>query len=63
MLKYYSKMVVLFELGFAGLYAVLYFTLWQDTITLSEAIFTYGEGAIIVLLACLVSIFIVEYFD
>ncbi len=63
MLKYYLKMVVLLELGFASVFTVLYFTLWRDVMTLSKFIFTYGECSIVLLLACLVSIFIVEYFD
>ena len=51
------------ELLFTGLFIVLYFVLQQGEMILSKAIFTYVEGSIIVLFACLVSIFIVEYFD
>ena len=63
MLKYYLKIVAMIELLFTGLFIVLYFVLHQGEMILSKAIFTYVEGSIIVFFACLVSIFIVEYFD
>ena len=63
MLNYYLKIVAMIELLFTGLFIVLYFVLQQGEMILSKAIFTYVEGSIIVLFACLVSIFIVEYFD
>lgn len=63
MLNYYLKIVAMIELGFTGLFMVLYFVLQQGEMILSKAIFTYVEGSIIVFFACLVSIFIVEYFD
>ena len=63
MLKYYLKIVAMIELLFTGLFIVLYFVLQQGEMILSKAIFTYVECSIIVFFACLVSIFIVEYFD
>ena len=63
MLNYYLKIVAMIELVFTGLFIVLYFVLQQGEMILSNAIFTYVEGSIIVFFACLVSIFIVEYFD
>ena len=63
MLNYYLKIVAMIELLFTGLFIVLYFVLHQGDMILSKAIFTYVEGSIIVFFACLVSIFIVEYFD
>lgn len=63
MLNYYLKIVAMIELLFTGLFIVLYFVLQQGEMILSKAIFTYVEGSIIVFFACLVSIFIVEYFD
>ena len=62
MLNYYLKIVAMIELLFTGLFIVLYFVLQQGEMILSKAIFTYVEGSIIVFFACLVSIFIVEYF-
>ena len=63
MLNYYLKIVAMIELLFTGLFIVLYFVLQHGEMILSKAIFTYVEGSIIVFFACLVSIFIVEYFD
>ena len=63
MLNYYLKIVAMIELLFTGLFIVLYLVLQQGEMILSKAIFTYIEGSIVVFFACLVSIFIVEYFD